>query len=70
MRGGVPVSGKDTAAGATFKTWMTGPHNWHVHAKHPATGAWIAAHGLPSDVVAWVKGDQFCDRLEAEAVSR
>jgi hypothetical protein len=47
--------------------WATGLNNWHVHAKHPTTGAWIAAHGLYSETAAMLKGDSFCNKLDAEA---
>lgn len=53
--------------GSRFKVWATGLNNWHIHAKHPTTGAWIAAHGLYSETAAMLKGDSFCNKLDAEA---
>lgn len=53
--------------GARFKIWTTGANNWHVHAKHPKTGAWISNHGIYSNVAAMVTGDAYCDTLDAEA---
>jgi hypothetical protein len=52
---------------STFKVWTTGLNNWHFHAKHPATGAWIAQHGLYSEVAALFSGNRACDQLDAEA---
>lgn len=49
--------------------WTTGK-TWHVHARHPYTGAWIRRDGIATQAEAVVEADALCWQLDREAEQR